>query len=140
MSGVGVLAALGRVPDPRRRRGAQHSITTVLAAAACAVLAGCRSFTAISEWAVNASEQVLAALQVYAMPSESCIRRTLQRLDGDQLDTAIGQWATARTAPAVGMRRMIPVDGKTVRGSRSNTEEARHLLAAIDHRSGVVLG
>lgn len=88
VSGVGVLAALGRVPDPCRRRGVQHSITTVLAVAACAVLAGCRSFTAISEWAVNASEQVLAAL----------------------------------------------------RGSGSNTEEARHLLAAIDHRSGVVLG
>lgn len=140
LSGAGVLAALARVPDPRKRRGVRHSITTVLAVAACAVLAGCRSFTAISEWAANASEQALAAMRVHTVPSESCIRRTLQRLDGDELDTAIGQWATARTEPAAGARRVIAVDGKTIRGSGSESADARHLLAAIDHRTGVVLG
>lgn len=82
---------------------------TVLAVAACAVLAGCRSFAAMSEWAANASEQVLAALQVHAVSSESCIRRTLQRVDGDELDGAIGQWAMAPTVPAAGRRRVVAV-------------------------------
>lgn len=35
---------------------------------------------------------------------------------------------------------MVAIDGKTVRGSGSGTEAARHLLAAIDHRTAVVLG
>ena len=141
LSGAGLLAALAQVPDPRKRRGVRHSITTILALAVCAVLAGCRSFTAIGEWAANASGQILAALEVGGYPPcESTIRRTLQRLDGDELDSAIGGWAAARTEVPAGTRRAIAIDGKTVRGSGSSTQHARHLLAAIDHRSGVVLG
>ena len=35
---------------------------------------------------------------------------------------------------------MIAVDGKTVRGARSSTRKAPHLVAALAHRSGAVLG
>lgn len=141
VAGAGVVAALAKVPDPRARRGVRHQIRVILVLAACAVLAGCRSFTAIGEWIANASDQVLAALEVGGRrPCESTIRRTLQRLDGDELDNAIGRWAAARTEPPAGRRRVVALDGKTVRGSASDTAEARHLLAAIDHRSAVVLG
>ena len=110
----------------------RHQISAVLALAVCGVLAGGRSFTAIGEWAANASEQVLSALVVGACPPcESTIRPTLQRLDGDTLDTSVGGWATARTAPRPG-RRVLAIDGKTVRGSSSDRQDTRHLLAAID--------
>lgn len=138
--GAGLLVALAAIPDPRKRRGVRHQITTVLALAVCAVLAGSRSFTAISEWAENASEQVRAALRVgRCVPCESTIRRVLQALDGDTLDTAIGAWAAACTQPTTNRRRLIAVDGKRVRGSGSDTAEPRHLLAGIDHTHGVVL-
>ncbi|MDQ3764249.1 MAG: transposase family protein [Actinomycetota bacterium] len=32
LSGTGLLAVLARVPDPRKRRGVRHSITTILGA------------------------------------------------------------------------------------------------------------
>ena len=35
---------------------------------------------------------------------------------------------------------MIAVNGKTLRGSGGNQQPARHLLAALDHAQGVVLG
>jgi predicted transposase YbfD/YdcC len=141
LSGTGLLAALERVPDPRKRRGVRHEMTVILGLAACAVLAGCRSFAAIGEWAANASEQVLAALQAGGRPPcESTIRRALQRLDGDELDAAVGAWAARRTEPPAGRRRALAVDGKTVPGSASHGTDARHLLAAIDHRTGVVIG
>ena len=44
LAGAGVVAALATVPDPRARRGVRHQISAILALAACAVLAGCRSF------------------------------------------------------------------------------------------------
>ena len=53
LGGAPLLAALAEVADPRDRRGVRHQITTILAVAACGVLAGCRSFTAIGEWAAN---------------------------------------------------------------------------------------
>ena len=141
LSGAALLAALARVPDPRQRRGVRHRVSAVLAVAVCAVLAGARSFTAIGEWAANASEQVLAGLQIPGCPPrESTIRRTLQRLDGDEVDTVIGRWAAGRTMPPPGTRRVVAIDGKTLRGSACVGQPARHLLAGIDHRTGVVLG
>jgi len=128
LGGAGVLAALAKVPDPRQRRGIRHRIGTILALAVCAVLAGARSFTAIGEWVANASDQVLLLLAVdECPPCESTIRRTLQRLDGDELDSAIGGWALACTQPPVGTRRAVAIDGKTVRGSANGDDvSARH--------------
>jgi hypothetical protein len=56
-------------------------MTTILGLALCVVLAGARSFTAIGEWAANASPRVLAVLgSGDDPPCESTLRRTLQRL------------------------------------------------------------
>ena len=73
-------------------------------------------------------------------PCESTFRRTLQNLDADALDDAAGAWAQQRTVPAPGARRMVAVDGKTLRGSGLAGGPGRHLLAALDHGHGVVLG
>ena len=136
-----LLAMLAGVADPRHRRGVRHRLLAILALAVCAVLAGARSFTAIAEWAADADQETLARLGVTgSVPSESTFRRTLQRLDADTFDDLAGQWAAQRTAPGPGGRRMIAVDGKTLRGSGRGGQHSRHLLAALDHACGVVLG
>ncbi|HXZ75194.1 MAG TPA: ISAs1 family transposase [Streptosporangiaceae bacterium] len=113
----------------------------ILALAVCAVLAGARSFTAIAEWAADADAQTLARLGVTGVvPSESTFRRTLQRLDAGAFDELAGRWAARRTTRGPGGRRVIAVDGKTLRGSGHGSDGSRHLLAALDHVHGVVLG
>ena len=75
----------------------------ILSVAVCAVLAGARSFTAIAEWAADAGQDTLQALGVAgAVPSESTLRRVLQRLDADAFDVLAGQRAARRTAPGPG--------------------------------------
>jgi predicted transposase YbfD/YdcC len=137
----GLLAVLAGVADPRHRRGVRHPLAVILGLAVCAVLAGARSFTAIAEWAADADEQTLARLGVTRpVPSEPTFRRTLQRMDADGFDDLAGQWAAQRTAPGPKARRVIAVDGKTLRGSGHGGEGSRHLLAALDHAHGGVLG
>ena len=137
----GLLAVLAKVTDPRHRRGVRHRLAVILGLAVCAVLAGARSFTAIAEWAADADAETLAKLGVTgAVPSESTFRRTLQRLDADAFDDLAGRWAAQRTAPGTNRRRVIAVDGKTLRGSGHGQENGRHLLAASGHAHGVVLG
>src|SRR5215831_15131438 len=137
----GLLAVLARVADPRHRRGVRYRLAVLLGLAVCAVLTGARSFTAIAEWAADADPGTLTRLGVTgAVPSESTFRRTLQRLDADAFDELAGQWAAQHTAPGPGQRRVIAVDGKTLRGSGDGQRPARHLLAALDHARGVVLG
>jgi predicted transposase YbfD/YdcC len=137
----GLLAVLAKVTDPRHRRGVRYRLAVILGLAVCAVLAGARSFTAIAEWAADADAETLSKLGVTgAVPSESTFRRTLQRLDADAFDDLAGRWAAQRTAPGPNRRRVIAVDGKTLRGSGHGEENGRHLLAAFDHAHGVVLG
>jgi predicted transposase YbfD/YdcC len=137
----GLLGVLARVADPRHRRGVRHRLAVILGLAVCAVLAGARSFTAIAEWAADADQDTLKALEVHgAVPSESTFRRVLQRLDADAFDDLAGRWAAQSTAPGPNRRRVIAVDGKTLRGSGHGQENGRHLLAAFDHAHGVVLG
>jgi predicted transposase YbfD/YdcC len=136
-----LLPVLAAVPDPRARRGVRHRLAVILGLAVCAVLAGARSFTAIAEWAADADQATREALGITGVvPCESTFRRTLQHLDADALDEVVGAWAQQRTAPPPGGRRVIAVDGKTLRGSGGAGGPARHLLAALDHARGVVLG
>jgi hypothetical protein len=55
----GLLERLAMLPDPRDRRGRRHTLASVLAVSAAAVLAGARSVTAIAEWAADAPGPVL---------------------------------------------------------------------------------
>ena len=110
---AGVLSVLARIPDPRKPRGVRHRLAAMLGLAVCAVLAGARSYVAIAEWAADADEATLAELGVTgAVACESTFRRTLQALDADALDDAVGGWTQQRTSPLPGERRRVEVDGK----------------------------
>ncbi|WP_245991579.1 ISAs1 family transposase, partial [Streptomyces spongiicola] len=131
---------LGRIPDPRRRRGVRHSVGALIAVAVCAVIAGARGFTAIGEWARDAGADALGRLGLErGSVDESTLRRLFARLDADRLDAVLGAWAVTRAALVAG-RRVIAVDGKTVRGARGDSSSAPHLVAALAHGSGAVLG
>ena len=139
---AGLPEALAHVPDPRARRGVRHRLTVVVTAAVCAVVAGSRSYTAIAEWVADLPEQTASRLGIdpRRRPSEAMIRRLLQALDHDRLATAVGSWLAAHVpAPTPGARTAIAVDGKTLRGSRTTDTTARHVLAAAEQRTGVVL-
>jgi predicted transposase YbfD/YdcC len=163
-----LVAALAKVPDPRARRGIRHRLVTVLALAVCAVLAGARSYVAIAEWAHDLPLGARVRLGLTggrATPSESAIRRILQKVDPEALDLVVSDWLVARAArnqPATPSAngtsphsagsgpariaaspppRVIAVDGKSARGARRAVDDrAVHLLAALDTRRGIVLG
>ena len=148
-----LMQVLAAVPDPRKRRGVRHRLVAVLVMSVCAVLGGMRSFVAIAQWARDSVESCPQLRDLLGgigrAPAESTIRRTLQRLDAAELDRLLGAWAQTRTTTTIGGvgeqpgLRAVAVDGKTLRGSGSNTAEGnaagqRHLLAAFDHTHGVV--
>jgi predicted transposase YbfD/YdcC len=134
-----LIDALARVPDPRAARGVRFPLVAMLAVAVGAVIAGARSFAAIGEWGAELDAGQLARLGLARAPEESTLRKLFARLDAAALDGALAVWAWTRTRQVHG-RRVIAIDGKTVRGARSATQSAPHLIAAADHAQGVVLG
>ena len=135
-----LLDLLAQVPDPRKRRGRRHALAGLLAVGIAAVIAGSRSFAAIGQWAADAGEDVLAVLGADRGPAEeSTFRRAFALLDPGRLDQVLGAWLWTR-AVQVGGRLVIAVDGKAVRGAKDKDGKAPHLVAALAHGIGAVLG
>lgn len=134
-----LLVHLSRVPDPRDPRGVRYPLSGLLGVAVSAVLGGARSFTAIGEWAAALTVESLACLGLETAPTESNLRKLFARVDTAALDLQLAVFAWTRTCDIAG-RRVIAIDGKTIRGARTTTTTAPHLVAALDHAAGVVLG
>ena len=136
-----MVGTLSLVADPRARRGVRHCLSGLLGAGIAAALAGARSFAAVAQWTADQDASQLAQLGLDrpAPPSEATFRRVFTHLDPDMLDGVLGAWFWPRTATVEG-RRVIAIDGKTVRGARTATSDAPHLVAAFDHAAGTVLG
>ena len=135
-----LLDLLAQVPDPRKRRGRRHALSGLLAVGIAAVVAGSRSFAAIGQWAADAGTEVLAVLGAARGPAEeSTFRRAFTLVSADALDQVLGAWLYTRAVQAGG-RLVIAVDGKTVRGAKSRSGKAPHLVAALAHGIGAVLG
>ena len=135
-----LLDLLAQVPDPRKRRGRRHALAGLLAVGIAAVVAGSRSFAAIGQWATDTGPEVLAALGAARGPAEeSTFRRAFALVSADVLDRVLGAWLWTRAVQAGG-RLVIAIDGKAVRGAKNKDEKAPHLVAALAHGIGTVLG
>jgi predicted transposase YbfD/YdcC len=152
---------LARVTDGRKARGVRHGQVTILLIAICALLSNNLNYTAIGEYAARLPQEALERLgaryhkrrRCHIAPSESAIRRTIQRLDADELDAAIAAWV--REQIGIGamtdgdLRRFdkagaagaaVALDGKTARGA-SNAKGGHkvHLFAALVHGTRAVI-
>jgi predicted transposase YbfD/YdcC len=135
-----LLDLLAQVPDPRKRRGRRHGLGGLLAVGIAAVIAGSRSFAAIGQRAADAGPEVLAVLGAVRGPAdESTFRRAFAVVSPEVMDRVLGAWLHTRVARAGG-RLVIAIDGKTVRGARNREGKAPHLVAALAHGIGAVLG
>ena len=127
---LSLVEAFAEIPDPRHARGIRHGVLAILLLGACAVLTGARSFAAIAEYAHDTGRAILDLLGVGAVvPHASTIRRVLQDLDPDAVEAAMRRWALAQLAdrpapdgvPGREQRRVLALDGKTVRGAHIPT-------------------
>ena len=135
-----LLDLLSQIPDPRRKRGRRHSLAGLLAVGIAAVAAGSRSFAAIGQRAADAGADVLAGLGATRGPAEeSTFRRAFAMIDPGRPGQVLGAWLWTRSVQVSG-RLVIAVDGKAVRGAKDKTGKAPHLVAALAHGIGAVLG
>ncbi|WP_460756582.1 transposase family protein, partial [Nocardiopsis oceani] len=102
----GLLAALASITDPRHSRGVRHHLTTVLAVAVIATLAGARNYRELADQAADLSQDLLWLLGAsysprhghLKAPSGSTLRRVLIALDAAELDRTVGAWLRDKAA------------------------------------------
>ena len=125
------------IPDPRRAQGRRHSLPTVLAIAAGAILCGMRGYKAIADWANGLGSKARGRFRCrrkngrLLVPSESIIRDCLVRVDPEALDLALQQWnATQAQADD-----SLAIDGKTMRNAIDGQGNQTHIMGAVGHQT-----
>ncbi|HZC78256.1 MAG TPA: ISAs1 family transposase [Ktedonobacterales bacterium] len=133
-------AALQTLPDVRRGQGKVHPLDGMLALAVCALLCGCRSLYAISQWGRECEPELRVALGLRAErgPSVATLHRAFRRLDHAAFEGVLGQWFAAQ---GLGLQpdEALAIDGKTLRGIHGEEISGVHLVAAYAHQTRVVL-
>jgi hypothetical protein len=110
----------------------------MLALGVCALLCGCRSLYAISQWGRECDPAIRIALGLRAErgPSVATLHRALRRLDHAAFERVLGQWFAAQ---GLAPEEALAIAGKTRRGIHGEEIPGVHLVAAYAHQTRVVL-
>ena len=126
-------AALATVPDPRKRRGQRYDLPFLLTCLVAALLCDCNALEAVGRWTRD-HRAVLARVcgpRPHLTPTGSLYRRLLPRRSVAHVERALAGWVQ-QTRPRRD-REPLAGDGKTVRGARTDTQAAPHLLSLSTH-------
>jgi hypothetical protein len=141
---AGLLAALERIPDPRRRQGRRYPLAPLLLFSVLAVLAGATSYRGILTFIGVHRERLNAVFgaRFRRAPAVNTLRGLFLALEPAELEAAFREHARALAAraPAPGPR-VIALDGKTLRRSfdHLNDEAAAHVLSAFAGEAALIL-
>lgn len=126
-----------QIPDPRRRQGRRHSLSTILAISVGAVLCGMEGYKSISGWANDLGQKARERFgcrhrnRLYSVPSRTTIREVLIRVDPDKLDLALQKWSEQFGDTDEG----LAIDGKTMRHAFDEAGHQTHILGVVGHQS-----
>lgn len=134
-----IVEALASVPDPRSAHGLRHPLGAVLGLAVCAMMCGCRSLYAISQWGRDQGSTVAQALGFTraTTPCVATLHLVFRRLDRAAFEARLGAWFQEQ---GLKLEEALAVDGKTLRGIHGESLPGVHLVAAYAHRTGIVVG
>jgi hypothetical protein len=123
------------IPDPRRGQGRRHSLPTVLAISAAAVLCGMHGYQAIYDWAQGLGQKARERFGCrrengrYVIPSLYVIRDVLIRVEPLQLDRALQRWNETYAQDD----ETLAIDGKTMCNAIDDEGHQTHILSAVGH-------
>jgi predicted transposase YbfD/YdcC len=138
-----LLRVLQQIPDPRGRQGRRHSLSAMLATVVCAMLCGCRGYSAIAEWIHNHPSEVWHWLGFTRKPPKlGAFRKLLMRLPPQDLEAALAPWVDQLLGDIEGdgkRLQAIAMDGKSLCGTLSEHGRALHLLSLLEQHTGFTL-
>ena len=134
-----LLQTLEKLQDPRRYKGWRHRrVASIVAIATAALIAGNDTLLDLGAFSQSLNQNQLRSLRAsrcrksgkFIAPSESTIRRVLQRLDPTELDLIVNDWLRSHLKELD--LSALAVDGKCVRTATKITGQSLQLFGALD--------
>ena len=140
---AGLLAALEGIPDPRRHQGQRYGLAPLLLFAVLAVLAGATSYRRIRLFIGVHRERLNATFgaRFRRAPAVNTLRALLHALDPAEIEAAFRRHAEQLGGAAAPGRRVVALDGKTLRGSFDHLDDraAAQVLSAFAGEDALIL-
>jgi predicted transposase YbfD/YdcC len=128
------------LPDPRVTGRCDHRLIDIVLIVICGTIAGADDFVSIAAWA-RMKEAWLRDRLGLRLPGGVPAHDTLTRVFGLLSPTAFRDGFLAWVAAAAGRLKVkhIPIDGKSLRGSRKGACPAVHIVSAWASEAGLTL-
>ena len=137
---LALLNHFAHLEDPRVQRGQHHPLLTIIGIALCATIGGADDWVAVERFGNAKFDWFSRFLDLSnGIPSHDTFGRVFARLDSVQFEAGFRDWVAAVTA---GLPGLVPIDGKTLRGSRDKAGggKALHLVSAWAAEARLTLG
>lgn len=133
-----LLGYLSIVPDPRVDRKKLHLLADVLFIGVCASLCGCDTWSDIYLFAIEHKDWMQQYISLAnGIPSEDTIARVFSLIEPDKFELAFRSWVGS--LHSIQKDKVIPIDGKRVRGSGCGGKSAIHMVGAFAAETGLAL-
>lgn len=136
-----LVATFADLPDPRVIGRCDHDLLDIVVLALCAVMSGAEGWDDIEDWGVERQAWLRQYLKLRnGIPGHDTIRRVFEALSPAALESRFVEWVQGVCGAVDG--RVIAIDGKALRGSRSVARDTRalHLVSAYAAGMGLTLG
>lgn len=128
------------IKDPRVERTKKHQLTDILVIAILAVIAGAQGWEDIENYGISKQQWLEEFLALpNGIPSDDTFRRVFEFINPEALNRCFLSWVETLVTKMGG--EIIPIDGKTIRGSydRNQSKSALHFISAWSSEQHLVL-
>jgi hypothetical protein len=141
MHAATLLAAFGRLEDPRKPRGVRHPFSGIVVLTLLGMLARIREMEVLVRWATANWDRLREPLGFDRdePPCATTLSRTLAKCRVADFQAAFTVWLQARLAEKT-TRGVVAVDGKTAKRALDDDGDPLHMLNAFVHDVQAVVG
>lgn len=135
------LGTFSELKDPRGPQGIEHPFLSIVMIAILATIGGARGWEDIETYGESHEQWLGQFLELpKGVPSADTYRRLFERIEPEALERCFLSWVK-QIAQVTGAQ-VIPIDGKSVRGSydRGKKQSALHLVSAWSSEHQLLLG
>ena len=127
--------------DKRQRGKIKHNLLEIVVMTICAVIAGCDAWEDIADYCRVKEAWFREALHMKlenGIPSHDTIQRIWSMILPDEFEQRFRSWVSSICQK--GENEIVSIDGKTLRGSKSEGRSPIHMVSAWANRNQLVLG
>ena len=138
---VSLVECFADLRDPRREHGLEHKLIDIISLTICAVVSGADSWVDVEEYGRCKFDWLQAYLDLpNGIPAHDTLGRVFSLISPAAFQECFLKWVNSLVTATEG--RIIPIDGKTLRGSldRPAGKAALHLVSAWAAENHLVLG